>query len=258
MIKGRGLSPGRVSAEVIVCDQFISPLGEISREGLVTTGPCSNSSITGKILAFKGGRGSTVGSYTFLELKTNNIAPAGLINESAEGMVVTGAIISDIPMVDGVPLDVLVNGDWITLDGNSGEVAISNVEEKRVTTVFLMHGESLLVLKRSSESSSYAGQFGGISGYIEEGETPEETGRREMMEEIGIRDAVLRRTGKNIYVRSDGIIYEITPLLMYTESVDVKLNEENSSFHWAKHDDLKSYDTVPKFSETLEALLNQT
>ncbi len=257
MIKGRGLSPGKVSAEVIVCNQLISPLGEISREGLVTTGPCSNLSITGKILAFIGGRGSTVGSYTFLELKTKNIAPAGLINESAEGMVVTGAIISDIPMVDRIPLDILSNGDWISLDGNSGEVMISNVKERRVTTVFLMHGETLLLLKRSTESSSYAGQFGGISGYIEKGENPEETGRREMMEEVGIRDAVLRRTGKNVYVRDDGILYEITPLLMNSESIEVKLNEENSSYQWVKHGDLKNYDTVPKFRETFEALLKQ-
>ncbi len=255
MIKGRGLSPGKATAEVAVCDQLISPLGEISREGFITSGPCENTGITGKILAFKGGRGSTVGSYTFLELKSRNIAPAGLINEAAEQMVVTGAIISDIPMVDRVPLDIFSNGDRISIDGTSGELSISNVTEKKVATVYLVHDGKLLLLKRSESSTSYPGQYSGISGYIEEGETPEETARREMIEECGIYEASLKHLGREIYVRSDGILYEITPMIMETKSNEVKLNEENSNYVWVDSEKLQTYATVPKFKQTFELLI---
>ena len=54
VMKGRGLSPGKATSDVVVCNQLISPLGEISRDGFVTSGPCENTNITGKVLAFKG------------------------------------------------------------------------------------------------------------------------------------------------------------------------------------------------------------
>ncbi|MCL4334173.1 MAG: DUF126 domain-containing protein [Candidatus Thermoplasmatota archaeon] len=256
MIKGRGLSPGTATSEVVVCNQLISPLGEISREGLVTSGPCENVNITGKILAFLGGRGSTVGSYTFLELKSRNIGPAGLINESAEQMVVTGAIISDIPMVDRIPLDILSNGDVVYLNGSSGEISIKGVEEKKVATVYLMHGGKVLLLTRSESASSYPGQVSGISGFIEKGESPEQTGRREMEEECGIRDSVTKRIGREIYVRDKNIIYEITPILMESKSDEVKLNDENSGYIWIDPSKMHNYETVPKFKETFVSLVS--
>ncbi|MGC8562117.1 MAG: aconitase X swivel domain-containing protein [Thermoplasmata archaeon] len=254
MIKGRGLSPGEATSSVVVCDQFISPLGEISREGLITSGPCENVNITGKILAFKGGRGSTVGSYTFLELKSKNIAPVGLINESAEQMVVTGAIISEIPMVDMIPLDIFSSGDKISINGSTGEVLIQGIKEKKVTTVYLMHLGKILLLKRSEDATSFPGQYSGVSGYIEKGETPEQTGRREMMEECAIQEAVLKKIGKDIYVRSGDILYIITPMLMESKTDKVKLNEENSAYYWVTPEELYRHETVPKFKETFGIL----
>ena len=254
LIKGRGLSPGNATSSVVVCDQYISPLGEISRDGLITSGPCENVSITGKILAFKGGRGSTVGSYTFLELKSKNIAPSGLINETAEQMVVTGAIISEIPMVDMIPLDIFLNGDRISINGSTGEVMIDGVKEKRVATVYLIHRGRILLLKRSENATSYPGQYGGISGYIEEGETPEQTARREMIEECDVHDAEMKRMGNEIYVRSGGMLYVITPMLMESKTDRVKLNEENSGYSWVTPDELYRHETVSKFKETFGVL----
>lgn len=257
-MKGRGLSPGLVTAEVVVCDQLISPLGEISKDGFITSGPCENTNISNKILAFKGGRGSTVGSYTFLELKNRNISPSGIINEAAEQMVVTGAIITDIPMVDGIPLDTISTGESITMNGSSGEISISNVKEAKVATVYLMREDKLLLLKRSKGATSFPAQYSGISGYIERGETPEQTGKREAKEECGIIDASLVTIGEDIYVRSGGIIYEITPILMKTESKEVKLNYENSDYVWVDAQSLSNYETVPKFKETFETMLSKT
>ncbi len=258
MIRGRGLSPGEATSEVIICNQLISPLGEISRDGFVTSGPCENTSITGKILAFIGGRGSTVGSYTFLELKAKNIGPVGLINESAEQMVVTGAIISDIPMVDRIPLDIFSRGDKISINGSTGDVYVADVEKKRVATVYLVHKGKLLLLKRAESATSYPGQLSGISGYVEKGEKPEETGRREMEEECGITDSSLKKVGSEIYVRNKSILYEITPMLMESKSAEVRLNEENSSYSWVEPEKLHSYSTVPKFKETFEKLVSST
>ncbi len=256
MIRGRGLSPGKATSEVLICDQYISPLGEISREGIITSGPCENASLSGKIFAFRRGRGSTVGSYTFLELKSRKLAPAGIINESAEQMVVTGAIISEIPMVDKIPLDIFSKGDIVTIDGDNGEVSIEGVSKRRVATVYLMHQGKLLLLKRSYMMKAYPGQYGGISGYIEEGESPEDTGRREMAEECGIRNATLKEKGVEIYVRDGKLLYEITPMLMETELSEISLNEENTEFMWVGEEELQKHDTVPKFKETFYSLVS--
>jgi predicted aconitase with swiveling domain len=83
--------------------------------------------LSGKVLVFPYGKGSTVGSYVMYQLKKNNVAPAAIINRSAEPIVVVGAIISDIPMVDNTnqdPIETIKNGDIVRVDGTKGVVMI--------------------------------------------------------------------------------------------------------------------------------------
>ncbi|MEL9914672.1 MAG: DUF126 domain-containing protein [Thermoplasmatales archaeon] len=256
MIKGRGLSPGLASAKAVVCDQYISPLGELGLDGYISAGPCEGSLVSGKIFIFRGGRGSTVGSYIFLQLKESGKAPAGIINELGEQIVVTGAIISDLPMVDLMPIDIFVNGDTVTVNGSTGEVKIENVEEKMVATAYVVRNGRLLVMKRSDSAPTYAGMYGGVSGYIEEGEHPEDTARREVAEEASLTDLKLLEIGKEVQVRYGQTLFRITPVLMSSVSGDVKLNYENSSYFWVTRDELQGLETVPKFKEVFDSLLN--
>jgi len=255
MIKGRGLAPGKSRGAAVVCDQFISPLGEIGRDGTLNNSNCQGMKLPGKIFVFKGGKGSTVGSYVFLDLKGRGLAPAGIINESAEQMIVTGATISEIPMVDSIPIDIFYNGDIITIDGKSGNVSIENVTKKKITTVYLMRGDRLLLMKRSDRVSTYPSQYGGISGYMEANENPEQTGKREILEETGISDAETVAEGKAIYVRNNNVIFEIYPVLMVTSMERVELNWENSGYEWIKYDSVDKYETVPKFAKTFQTFL---
>jgi predicted aconitase with swiveling domain len=80
--------------------------------------------IAGRVLAFPYGKGSTVGSYVLYALSRNGHAPAAIINEEAEPIIVTGAIIGKIPMVDriSVPLNRLKDGIRVTVDGGTGEL----------------------------------------------------------------------------------------------------------------------------------------
>lgn len=85
-------------------------------------------SISGKVLVFPSGKGSTVGSYVMYQLKKNGTAPAAVINRSAEPIVAVGAIISDIPMVDSTEPDAIntiKTGDKVRVDGTKGVVEIS-------------------------------------------------------------------------------------------------------------------------------------
>ena len=61
------------------------------------------------------------------QLAKNNTAPAAIINRTAETIVAVGAIISDIPMVDGTQPDAIntiKTGDRIYVDGTKGVVKI--------------------------------------------------------------------------------------------------------------------------------------
>ena len=82
--------------------------------------------VSGKILIFPGGKGSTVGSYVIYQLKKRGLAPVAMINIRSEPIVAVGAIISGIPLVDRVTDDVLVlkDGVLVTVDADSELVQI--------------------------------------------------------------------------------------------------------------------------------------
>jgi predicted aconitase with swiveling domain len=82
--------------------------------------------VSGKVLIFPGGKGSTVGSYVIYQLKKRGLAPKAMINLRAEPIVAVGAIISGIPLVDRVPEEVLGIAEGtlvkVNADGEAVEV----------------------------------------------------------------------------------------------------------------------------------------
>jgi hypothetical protein len=94
--------------------------GIIVEKGHPLQGEC----ITGKVLAFPYGKGSTVGSYVLYALGRNGHAPSAIVNAEAEAIIATGAIIAEIPMIDriDVPFSRLKTGTFVTVDGAFGEM----------------------------------------------------------------------------------------------------------------------------------------
>jgi hypothetical protein len=83
--------------------------------------------MTGRVLVFPKGKGSTVGSYVIYQLKKNGHAPAAIINRETETIIATGCILAEIPLVDKLsadPLDVIKSGDKVFVDGRVGKVII--------------------------------------------------------------------------------------------------------------------------------------
>lgn len=68
--------------------------------------PLYNKCITGKILFFPYGKGSTVGSYIIYRLKKKNKAPLAIVNIRSEPIILIGCLLSSIPLVDSVTYDV--------------------------------------------------------------------------------------------------------------------------------------------------------
>ena len=118
---------GKASGPLLVSPQPISFLSGVDPESgvIVEKGhPQKGQCISGKVLVFPYGKGSTVGSYVLYALSRNGHAPLAIVNAEAEAIIATGAIISKIPMIDriDVPISSLKNGTCVTVDGDLGEM----------------------------------------------------------------------------------------------------------------------------------------
>jgi len=130
ILHGRGVSKGKVSADALVSNQPISFWGGVDpNTGLIIDKKhiLYNQNVTGKIMFFPVSKGSAGSSYQLLKMVENGTAPVGIVNLRADPVLVTGAIISCIPMVvieGGEPLAEVRTGDLVILDANIGIITI--------------------------------------------------------------------------------------------------------------------------------------
>jgi 8-oxo-dGTP pyrophosphatase MutT (NUDIX family) len=97
------------------------------------------------------------------------------------------------------------------------------------------------------------GLWSGVAGMVDDGESPESTGFREISEELGMRsDQVeLKRMGETVLIRTKENEIAVIPLLFESTTRIVKLNWEHTESTWAKPADVERYSTVPRFKEVL-------
>jgi len=126
-MKGRMINPGKVEAEAIVSTEPIGFYGGIdAKTGIVIEKghQLEGQSVTGKVLIFPQGKGSTVGSYVIYGLHKNGVGPAAIVNKETETIVATGVILADIPCVDGIDIDQIKTGDKLRIDADEGLVEV--------------------------------------------------------------------------------------------------------------------------------------
>jgi len=120
-LKGRIIYRGKAEGEALVTSQPISFYGGVDPNTgvLVEKGhELQGQSVSGRILVFPTGKGSTVGSYTLYRMKKNGTAPAGIVNKECETVVAVGAIISEIPCVDKIDLDKIKTGERVSIEND--------------------------------------------------------------------------------------------------------------------------------------------
>ncbi len=117
--KGRCIYRGNVKGEALVTSQAISFYGGVDPEtgvvlerGHELEGQC----ISGKVLIFPTGKGSTVGSYTLYRLKHSGHAPLAILNVECETIIAVGCIIAEIPCVDQLPIQVFQGGSLVEIN----------------------------------------------------------------------------------------------------------------------------------------------
>ncbi len=130
ILKAHKVAKGKAAGEALVSKAPVSFLGGINPETgfVVEKGhEIEGKNVSGKVLVFPVGKGSTAGSFQVYELAYCKNAPKAIINLRADPVVAIGAIISNIPMVDQLeknPLDVIKTGDFVEVDADRGIVSV--------------------------------------------------------------------------------------------------------------------------------------
>jgi predicted aconitase with swiveling domain len=134
-LTGRCVVPGKCDGEVMVSAQPISFWGSVDPETGCINDPrheLFGQSISGRVLAFPFGKGSSTGSLIMLELARVDKAPAAIINIRTVPILATGPIVikhfygKEIPVVtlSDDEFKMLKTGQHVKVNATEGYVSI--------------------------------------------------------------------------------------------------------------------------------------
>lgn len=243
MFQGRSISNGKAKGEVLKLEEPLSFLGGV--DGATGDLRVRDGNVAGKILVFPKGKGSTVGSYVMYDLMVHGKEPAAVINESAETIVATGAVISSIPMVDRIPsIRLFEDGDIVTVDATAGTIDIEGIVYKEVVSSVVSRNGKCILEKRFDTSHSYPGCWSLVAGKVEKGETPVDAARREILEETSIKVGEPLGSMEPLYVREGKTLFKVFCFHFDAGDQEVVLNGENETYMWASIEDAEKLKTV--------------
>jgi len=131
-LQGRSIYPGVALGLALVTSQAISFFGGIDPEtGVVVERghELEGQSISGRVLVFPTGKGSTVGSYTLYRLKHNGHAPLAILNAACETITAVGCIIAEIVCVDQLPLQNILPGSLVKIDNDLVDIELPTIND---------------------------------------------------------------------------------------------------------------------------------
>jgi len=255
IMHGRAIAPGTAEGEALVLDEPFSFLG--GADGATGDLHVRAGNLAGKVFVFPKGKGSTVGSFVMYDLKVHGKAPAAVVNQTAETIVTTGAVIASIPMADQVDVSLIREGDRVIVDGKRGYVELPDVQVlDSVSSVILTAGK-VLMLCRPPAAHSFPGVWSLVSGKVERGETPEETARREIKEETGLTVGFPDAAISPVLVREGKTVWRVWPFLFRAEQAKPVLNRENTAFQWVAPAEVSERPTVAKVPDIIKLFIGQ-
>ena len=136
----------------------------------------------------------------------------------------------------------------------------SNLRFTNIVTSFIKNDDKILILKRSDKVKSMKCLWAGISGIIENNETPLTRAKIEIFEEAGIHEEQIELLKAIQQIKISSPQYKnhewnIFPFLFKAKNPEIKLNWENSEFEWIEPNEIKNYKTVPDLEKILLSLL---
>jgi predicted aconitase with swiveling domain len=130
VLHGRKVVGGCAEGEALVTHDTLSGWGGINPlTGTVieTRHPLRGQSFRDKVLVFPGAKGSSGWSVAFHITRLAGTAPKALVFNEMTTKIALGAVVMRVPSVtdlDQDPLQLIRTGDWVSVDGDRGIVAI--------------------------------------------------------------------------------------------------------------------------------------
>jgi 8-oxo-dGTP pyrophosphatase MutT (NUDIX family) len=133
-------------------------------------------------------------------------------------------------------------------------------EIKQGITSFLESKGEILILLRSKSVSTYQGIWGGVSGGLDEGKTPDQQALLEIKEETGLSetDFALVKRGPPLafYDSQIGVQKIVYPYLFHVKDrTKIRIDWEHQKMKWIRPSDIDQYQTMPKLKEALASVL---
>ena len=125
-LRGHPGAGPEVEAEALVCQDNFSARYDVNRRTGVfsrETHALYGVSLVGKVCVFVTAKGGVATAWALLDMKQRGVAPAGLIFRTANPIMVQGAVLAGIPILDRLspdPLTALATGDRVRLRPSAG------------------------------------------------------------------------------------------------------------------------------------------
>jgi predicted aconitase with swiveling domain len=129
-LKGRKVHGGAAEGVALVTRESMAGYGafDIRTGAVVEVGhDLYGKSISGKILVFKTGKGSSAWSIGAQALRFSGKSPKALIVSKVNPQVALGSVVMRVPAIvalDQDPTEVISTGDWVKVDADRGLVEI--------------------------------------------------------------------------------------------------------------------------------------
>lgn len=118
----------------------------------------------------------------------------------------------------------------------------------------ILKKDNKILIARKKQGKSLAGYWEFPGGKIEKGETPEESLKRELMEEMNIKIEMLEYVGESIYDYGNNTVINLKGFLAEIIEGDITLIDHDK-YLWVTVDEAKSYKLAPADIPLLEKLI---
>lgn len=131
VLTGRGLVGGIAEGEALVTREAISGWGGVEpRKGRVIESrhELVGQSFAGKVLVFRGAKGSSGWSGMFHMSRLMGSAPAAMVFTTMNSKIALGVVVTHVPAItdlDGDPFELIRTGDWVQVDADRGLLTIT-------------------------------------------------------------------------------------------------------------------------------------
>ena len=131
VLHGRKINGGSAEGEALVTKESLGGFGcfDFDSGTVIDFGhELYGKNVSGKILVFRTGKGSSAWSIAHQALRFLDKSPKAYITKESNPQTVLGAVVARVPAVtdfDRDPTKVISTGDWVKVDADNGVVEIT-------------------------------------------------------------------------------------------------------------------------------------